>query len=93
MAQQLDAQLESSATMPFYSEYMDMGRTSKTGFSMDDVCLVYDPSTANGRMGRITKQVSKIASRNIYTYASRPLEERICDDAHSRAVKSPGSTF
>ena len=88
MAKKLASHLESADIIPFYAEYMDIERTSTTGFSMEDVCLVYDPCTASGRNGRITKQVRKRASGNIYTYVSKPLAERICGNDHARVVKS-----
>ena len=88
MAKKLATHLESAAIIPFYAEYMDIERTPTTGFSMEDVCLVYDPCTASGRNGRITKQVRKRASGNIYTYVSKPLAERICGNDHARVVKS-----
>ena len=87
MAKKLAMHLESAAIIPFYAEYMDIDRAPATGFSMEDVCLVYDPSTSDDRMGRITKQVRKSASCNIYTYVSRPLTERICENAYARVVK------
>ena len=66
MAKKLAAHLESAAIIPFYAEYMDIARTSTTGFPMEGVFLVYDPCTSDGRNGRITKQVRKSASSNIH---------------------------
>ena len=93
MSKKLAAALESAVIIPFYAEYMDFDRTPATGFAMEDVCLAYDPHTAPMRNGRIMKQVTKSASRNIYTYISRALPEKIFEESHARVVKFPGSTF
>ena len=75
MSQKLAAVLGSSAIIPFYAEYMDFDQTPATGFAMEDVCLLYDPNTADLRNGRIMSHVTKNASRNIYTNIVAPNRE------------------
>ena len=75
MSKKLASMLESSDIVPFYAEYMEIDRTPATGFAMGDVCLLYEPQTSASRDGRIAKQVTKNASRNIYTYIDTSIRE------------------
>ena len=89
----LASKIETADIIPFYAEYMEVDKVSAAGFTLEDACLMYDPSTAHDRGGRNLKQVDKRATNNIYTYIARTLTDEIEIDSHRRLVGFLNTTF
>ena len=64
----LSGKIENGDIIPFYAEYMELGKPTSPGFAMDGVCFVYEPETEGEREGRGPKQTRKAPENNIYIY-------------------------
>ena len=74
---------------------MDGAKIASPGVSLEDLCILYEPETADARMGRIVRQVSKSAANNIYTYVSirMLMRDHQLEAAQERLMKFLSSTF
>ena len=89
----LKSKIESTDISPTYAKYLDVGRTPEPCLALEDVCLIYDPSTSRERECRNMKQVVKKSTNNIYTYIGSALLREISACENRRLSEFISKTF